>query len=97
MKTVEAICSALDRCLALIVPLVSEVPELILKRRASPSKWSVHEHACHLAAVHPLMTCLAGYGYSDASTSGGLGVPLKQERAGHLPGEPGCARTTGHS
>jgi DinB superfamily len=32
-----------------------EVPPEILKRRPQPNKWSAHEHACHLAAVHPLM------------------------------------------
>ena len=26
----------------------------MLKRRPQPEKWSAHEHACHLAEVHPL-------------------------------------------
>src|SRR5579864_221000 len=52
----EAIISSLERAPALIVPMVREVPPAILKRRPKPGKWSAHEHACHLAAVHPLMS-----------------------------------------
>jgi uncharacterized damage-inducible protein DinB len=44
----------LERAPSLVVPLVREVPKEILKRRPRPGKWSAHEHACHLAAVHPL-------------------------------------------
>ena len=40
----------------MILPLVREVPETILKRRPRPGKWSAHEHACHLAAVHPMIS-----------------------------------------
>lgn len=31
-----------------------DTPESNLKRRPQPGRWSVHEHACHLAAVEPL-------------------------------------------
>src|SRR5215208_997815 len=30
------------------------MPAELRKRRPSPERWSVHEHACHLAGVHPL-------------------------------------------
>src|ERR1700722_7657708 len=56
MKNYDAIISTLERAPELILPLVSEVPLTILKRRPRPGKWSAHEHACHLAAVHPLMS-----------------------------------------
>ena len=52
----EVIISSLERAPALIVPMVREVPPAILKRRPKPGKWSAHEHACHLATVHPLMS-----------------------------------------
>jgi hypothetical protein len=55
MNSVAAITDSLERAPAIIIPLVSEVPRAILKRRPKPGKWSAHEHACHLAAVHPLM------------------------------------------
>ena len=36
------------------MPLVREMPASLLKRRPLPDKWSVHEHACHLAHVHAM-------------------------------------------
>jgi hypothetical protein len=50
----ETLVDTLERAPRLVVPLVREVPTAILKRRPRPGKWSAHEHACHLAAVHPL-------------------------------------------
>ena len=38
----------------LVMDLVNDVPAERLKRRPIPSKWSAHEHACHLAEVQPL-------------------------------------------
>ena len=49
-----AVIDALERAPSIVVPLVREVPEAILKRRPSPRRWSAHEHACHLAHVHGL-------------------------------------------
>ena len=54
MNNPEAVVSALENAPAIIIPLVREVPASILKRRPRPGKWSAHEHACHLAEVHPL-------------------------------------------
>src|SRR5262245_35021113 len=54
MSNVDAVIDALARAPDIIVPLVLEVPTAILKRRPAPKRWSAHEHACHLAAVHPL-------------------------------------------
>lgn len=45
---------SLARAPSIVVPLVREVPAAVLRRRPRPGKWSAHEHACHLAAVHPL-------------------------------------------
>jgi hypothetical protein len=56
MENFVAIISALERSPEIILSLVREVPEEILKRRPKPEKWSAHEHACHIAAVHPLMS-----------------------------------------
>jgi hypothetical protein len=49
----ELIIVSLEQAPALIIPLVREVPPEIMKRRPKPGKWSAHEHACHLAGVHP--------------------------------------------
>jgi hypothetical protein len=51
---IEALLTTLDRAPRIIVPLVREVPTSVLKRRPRPGKWSAHEHACHLEAVHSL-------------------------------------------
>ncbi|MGE0702319.1 MAG: DinB family protein [Vicinamibacterales bacterium] len=54
METANAVISALERAPSVVVPLVREVPAVLLKRRPAPAKWSAHEHACHLAVVHRL-------------------------------------------
>jgi hypothetical protein len=54
MQTTAAVLEALERAPGIVVPLVREVPPVLLKRRPNPSKWSAHEHACHLAVVHRL-------------------------------------------
>ena len=48
------IIDALERAPVIVVPLVREVPHVLLKRRPAANKWSAHEHACHLAVVHRL-------------------------------------------
>jgi hypothetical protein len=50
----DSVIEALERAPGLVLPLVREVPSVLLKRRPSPKKWSAHEHACHLAVVHGL-------------------------------------------
>ena len=54
MDTKIAVIDALERAPAIVVPLVHEMPQVLLKRRPAPGKWSAHEHACHLAVVHRL-------------------------------------------
>ena len=54
METTTAVIAALERAPSVVVPLVQEVPPVLLKRRPAPTKWSAHEHACHLAVVHRL-------------------------------------------
>src|SRR5882762_10830103 len=55
MNNAGVIVASLERAPALVVPLVREVPQAILKRRPLPVKLSAHEHACHLATIHPVM------------------------------------------
>ncbi|MFL5620250.1 MAG: DinB family protein [Gemmatimonadaceae bacterium] len=54
MHSPDVVIEALARAPEIVVPLVREVPPAILKRRPAPSRWSAHEHACHLAHVHAL-------------------------------------------
>jgi DinB superfamily len=54
MDTTTAVIEALERAPSIVVPLVREVRPDVLRRRPAPTKWSAHEHACHLAVVHRL-------------------------------------------
>ena len=50
------VIDSLERAPAIVVPLILETPAASLKRRPAPGKWSIHEHACHLAEVDALMS-----------------------------------------
>ena len=52
--TYAPVVDTLERIPTIVVPLVQEMPEALRRRRPRPGKWSAHEHACHLASVHPL-------------------------------------------
>jgi hypothetical protein len=54
MRDTTAVIDALSRNPAMVAELVREVAPVVLKRRPQPEKWSAHEHACHLAVVHPI-------------------------------------------
>ncbi len=54
MNSIAAVIDALRRAPDIVLPLVREVPQPVLKRRPAPRRWSAHEHACHLAHVHAL-------------------------------------------
>jgi uncharacterized damage-inducible protein DinB len=56
MPSALAVIEALERAPEIVIPLVREVPPALLKRRPPSGKWSVHEHACHLAVVHRLFS-----------------------------------------
>jgi hypothetical protein len=61
MQNIQAVLDALRRAPDVVVPLVREVPAHLLKRRPAPGRWSVHEHACHLAHVHSLFSARLDY------------------------------------
>src|SRR5262245_30333678 len=50
MSDTTTLIAALENAPGVIIPLIREVPPQFLKRRPSPTKWSAHEHACHLSA-----------------------------------------------
>jgi hypothetical protein len=54
METTTAVIEALERAPDIVVPLVGDVPPVLLKRRPTPTKWSAHEHACYLVVVRRL-------------------------------------------
>jgi len=48
------VVDTLERIPSIVVPLVREMPDELRRRRPRSGKWSAHEHACHLASVHPV-------------------------------------------
>ena len=52
--TYDPVVATLESLPSIIVPLVTEMPEELRKRRPRTGKWSAHENACHLASLHPL-------------------------------------------
>ncbi len=54
MRALEEVLASLERAPGLVRDLVSEMPVDLRKRRRRPEKWSLHEHACHLAAAQDL-------------------------------------------
>ncbi len=53
MNHIEAVLNNLANA-PKILQIVREIPAELRRRRPSPDKWSAHEHACHLAEIHPM-------------------------------------------
>jgi len=49
MSDTAILISALETAPGVIIPLIREVPQQILKRRPSATKWSAYENAVHLS------------------------------------------------
>jgi len=84
MENAEVIVAALERAPDLVIPLVREVPEPILKRRPRPGRWSAHEHACHLATIHPVMSARLDLMLTDPRPRIVPYFPSAQEEEGAL-------------
>src|SRR6266705_582867 len=53
MKSPADVVAALERAPSIIIPMVRQADPAVRKRRPPSGKWSIHEHACHLAEVNP--------------------------------------------
>lgn len=84
MNAPEAVIATLENAPAIIVPLVREAVPAILKRRPEPDQWSMHEHACHLAAVHPIFFSRLDTLLSDPSPRITPYLPSAEDEAGAL-------------
>jgi hypothetical protein len=54
MTSPEQLIEALERGPTIVIPLIRQADPLVLKRRPAKEKWSIHEHACHLAEADQL-------------------------------------------
>lgn len=52
---IRAILYCLAESPCILKSLIAGIPEELLKIRRIPNKWSIHEHACHLAEVQPML------------------------------------------
>ncbi|MBI3665443.1 MAG: DinB family protein [Acidobacteria bacterium] len=53
-QNLEAVLASLERAPSLVREMVEEMPVEWRKKRRRPEKWSLHEHACHLAVAQEL-------------------------------------------
>ncbi len=59
MSDTTTLIATLENAPSIIISLIREAPPQFLKRRPSPTKWSAHEHACHLStSVGPFLARL---------------------------------------
>ena len=54
MNHITTLIASLENAPGIIIPLIREMQPQYLKRRPSPTKWSAHEHACHLSTSDEL-------------------------------------------
>jgi len=49
MKSITEITEALSKTPDILIELLNEIPTDLLKQRRIVNKWTIHEHACHIA------------------------------------------------
>jgi len=54
MTSPGQLINALQRNPHIVIPMIRQADPAILKRRPPSGKWSIHEHACHLAEAEQL-------------------------------------------
>lgn len=84
MSDTKTLISALENSPGIIIPLIREVPSQYLKRRPSPKKWSVHEHACHLSTSDEPFLARLDLMLAEPSPSIKSLLPSPEEEAGAL-------------
>jgi uncharacterized damage-inducible protein DinB len=52
---IAAILQGLERTPGLLVSLLDSIPAARRQKRRSKGKWSIHEHACHIVDVQPML------------------------------------------
>ena len=76
--------SRLENSPSIIIPLIREVPPQYVKRRPSPTKWSAHEHACHLSTADGPFLARLDLMLSDPAPYITSMLPSPEEEAGAL-------------
>jgi len=55
MRRLEDILNGLESTPRILAEMMAAVPAAMVKERRLPGRWTIHEHACHLVQVQPLI------------------------------------------
>jgi uncharacterized damage-inducible protein DinB len=84
MDDVQTLIATLQSAPRIIIGLIREVPPQNLKRRPSPTKWSAHEHACHISTADTAYLLRLELILSDPAPYIKPMLPSADEEAGSL-------------
>ena len=84
MDDAQTLIATLQSAPRIIIGLVREVPPQNLKRRPSPTKWSAHEHACHISTADTAYLSRLELMLSDPEPYIKSMLPSADEEAGSL-------------
>ena len=86
MSDTTPLIATLENAPGIIISLIREVPPQYLKRRPSPTKWSAHEHACHLSTSDGLFLARLDLMLSAPAPFIRSVLPSPEEESGALLG-----------
>src|SRR5215510_6147638 len=84
MDDAQTLIATLQSAPRIIIGLIRVVPPQYLRRRPSPTKWSAHEHACHIAAADTAYLLRLELILSDPAPYTEPMLPSADEEAGAL-------------
>jgi len=84
MDDTKTLIATLQSAPRIIIDLIREVLPQYLKRRPSPTKWSAHEHACHISTADTAYLLRLELILSDPAPYIKLMLPSADEEAGSL-------------
>ena len=84
MDDARTLIATLQSAPRIIIGLIREVPPQNLKRRPSPTKWSAHEHACHISTADTAYLLRLELILSDPAPYIKPMLPSADEEAGSL-------------
>ena len=84
MDDALTVIATLQSAPRIIIGLIREVPPQYLKRRPSPTKWSAHEHACHISTADTAYLSRLELMLSDPKPYIKSMLPSADEEAGSL-------------
>jgi uncharacterized damage-inducible protein DinB len=84
MDDAQTLIATLQSAPRIIIGLIREAPPQYLKRRPSPTKWSAHEHACHISTADTAYLLRLELMLSDPAPYIKPMLPSADEEAGSL-------------